>query len=308
MDIRHYGHVRHRRNSFDLNLDRGFINIFIGGIFFGTVGLFTIPMAQLGLDPMTTAFIRMMFGTIVLGIAVVATKGISAFKVSLRTFVVLVVLGFLFHGVHNLCYLVAIVESGVTTSAVLVRVAPIVTAFLSAVLFKETITKKKGMALALNVLGCVLAVFSVDLFTGGGNMLGILCGIGAGITYGYLPIIMGFIKEDVDPIVVNAYGFFFGMIFMLFVSKPWTHADMFTLPALGIGALFGLIPSGIGYCIYYKGVSTVKEQSKIPVVVSVEVVVATLIGVVLFGDSISLINVIGFLLLFASIFMMSRDN
>lgn len=307
MDIRHYGHIAAHHKRFDLTSNRGFINIFIGGIFFGTVGLFTIPMAQLGLDPMTTAFIRLGFGSLVLAIAIVATKGISAFKVSARTLIVCMILGVLFHGLHNLCYLVAIVESGVTTSAVLVRVAPIVTAFLSAVLFKETITKRKGIALALNVVGCVMAVFSVDMFTGGGNLIGILCGIGAGITYGYLPVIMGFIKEEVDPLVVNAYGFFFGTVFMLFASKPWEHTDLFTLPALGIGALFGLIPTGIGYCIYYKGVSTVTEQSKIPVVVSIELVVATIIGIALFGDSITPLNVAGFLLLFASIFMISKE-
>lgn len=307
MDVRALGSAR-KFTKVHNNLDHGYLNIFIAGVFFGTVGLFTIPMAALGVDPMTTAFMRLGSGAIILTGIVVAKKGISAFRVSWRTMIVCVVLGILFNGLHNLCYLEAIVMSGVTTSAVLVRVAPIVTAFLSAVLFKEHISKMKGLALALNVVGCVLAVFSTDLLAGGGNWVGILLGIGAGVTYGYLPIIMSFVKEDVDPMVINAYGFAFGAIFMCFVAKPWNCPEAFTMPALGLGLLFGLIPSGIGYSIYYKGVSQITENSKIPIVVSIEVVVAAVIGSVLFGDSISLINLFGFFVLLVSIIFMSKAN
>ena len=66
-------------------------------------------------------------------------------------------LGLICHGVYNVFYSWAVVRIGVTISAVLLNVAPVFTAVLSAVFFHERITSRKCAALIINVTGCVLA-------------------------------------------------------------------------------------------------------------------------------------------------------
>ena len=64
----------------------------------------------------------------------------------------------------------------------------------------------------------------------------------------------------------------------------------------------------MGYIVYYGGISKVTETSRIPVLASVETVVAALVGLAAFGQSVSLMKCVGIALVLCSIAVMNRKE
>ncbi len=50
-------------------------------------------------------------------------------------------------------------------------------------------------------------------------------------------------------------------------------------PVLGWSVLFALLPTVIAYLLYYRGMQKIRDSSQVPVLASVECVVAVSIGV-----------------------------
>lgn len=71
---------------------------------------------------------------------------------------------------------------------------------------------------------------------------------------------------------------------------------------------FGIVPSAMGYIVYYAGIGKVTETSRIPVLASVETVVAAVVGLVAFGQGLSLMKVIGIVLVLCSIAVMNMTK
>ena len=71
------------------------------------------------------------------------------------------------------------------------------------------------------------------------------------------------------------------------------------------GFLYALIPTAIAYGLYYQGLQSIAESSKVPVISSVEAVVATIIGVLLYQERLSVFGLVGIALVLSSIVVMN---
>ena len=60
--------------------------------------------------------------------------------------------------------------------------------------------------------------------------------------------------------------------------------------------------------MYYDGISKITETARIPVLASVETVVAAIIGLVVFGQSLGPVKIIGIALVLASIAVMNTNK
>lgn len=74
---------------------------------------------------------------------------------------------------------------------------------------------------------------------------------------------------------------------------------------LGVGFLYGLIPTAVAYLLYYMGVQKIKETSKVPVISSVETLVSVSCGVLLLGETLGIVNILGIGLVLSSIALMN---
>lgn len=111
-----------------------------------------------------------------------------------------------------------------------------------------------------------------------------------------------------SPFVVATYNFLFGTIFLGLFGHPWTTvADPMNFKILAYGFVYALIPTGICYIIYFNGVSKIKESSKVPVVASVENVVAVIVGVMVFHEKVGIGNLAGIVLVLVSIAVMNME-
>ena len=285
-----------------------FIRIFITGCLWGTIGLFVKLMEVQGSSSSYTSFLRLFFGFILLVILTLIFEGPKAFLIGRRTLISCLLLGIVCQGVFNILYSRSISMNGMSVGSVLLYTAPIFTSITSVLLFKEKLDLLKWFALLVNVVGCALTATGGDFSAAALAPLGILIGIGSGFTYA-LTAVFGRIamREDSSPFAMAAYNVLFGCLFVALVSRPWQAVENpLNAKLLLSGLLFGLIPTALAYSFYFNGLSGITQTSKVPVVASVELVVATVIGVLAFAENMNAVRITGILLVLLSILLFSR--
>ena len=181
--------------------EHGSILVFIAGCLWGSIGLFIRLISDAGASAITISFLRMAFAFVILLVVTLIRSGISVFRVSKRILFFSAMLGLICHGVYNVFYSWAVVQIGVTVSAVLLNVAPVFTAILSAIFFHERITSHKCIALLINVIGCVLAATGGQFTASSLSISGIFFGVVSGFCYALTAIFGKLAGEDSDPFV-----------------------------------------------------------------------------------------------------------
>lgn len=280
--------------------------IFIAGCSWGTIGLFIRLMSDAGASAITISFLRIAFAFLIMLIMTVIKSGISAFRVSKRVLFFSTMLGLVCHGVYNVFYSLAVVSIGVTISAVLLNVAPVFTAIISAIFFREQITSRKCVALFINVVGCILAATGGQFAVASLSIIGILFGVVSGLCYALTAIFGKLAGDDSDPFVISTYSYLFASLFLAIFMKPWEIPINITPYILVIGFLFALIPTSIGYLLYYRGIQKIQESSKVPVIASSETVTAAFIGFLVLSENLTIIHYLGIVIVISSILLMQH--
>lgn len=285
---------------------KGYLLVFFSGVLWGTIGLFVKWMGQLGSTPTFTSFCRMAFALPILSVLTLIKCGPRAFlidKYSLRS---CALMGLICQAAYNFLYSFAVDLLGVSISAVLLYISPVFTTILSYFIFHEKISLRKCLALALNIAGCALTVTGGKLSGLQLSLIGLLFGLGSALCYSFSAIFGRFATARCNPYVASTYNFAFATLFLLLFTQPWQGmAGKISSMLLLAGFGFALIPTAITYLLYFTGLQKVKETSRVPVLASVETVVATLIGIFAFGEEVGVVNWLGIGLVFASILLMN---
>lgn len=284
--------------------------VLTAGALWGTIGFFATLLSNLGLGAAPVAFFRLLSASIMLAlILLVKGKGIRLFKISRRGLISCMLVGFVSQAFYNVCYMNAIEQGGMATAAVFLYTSPIYVALISRILFKEALTKNKILAILINIVGCIITVTGGDFSTMKLSIFGLIMGILAGFTYALLPILSRTGADKEDPFTSAFYGQAFGALLLFFLIRPYNGIGAeFSLQMLLVLIGFGIVPSAMGYIVYYAGIGKVIETSRIPVLASVETVVAAVVGLVVFGQGLSLMKVIGIALVLCSIAVMNMTK
>lgn len=287
--------------------NKGYLMVLVAGSLWGTIGLFATLLSNFGMSAGPVAFFRVLSATIMLAlILLVKGRGLDLFRVSRRGLISCMLVGFISQAIYNVCYMNTIEQGGMATAAVFLYTSPVYVALISWIAFHEPLTRNKIIAILINIAGCILTVTGGDFSEMKISAFGIIMGILAGFTYALLPILSRTGADDEDPFTAAFYGQAFGALLLFFLIRPFNGIGTpFTLPILLTFIGFGIVPSAMGYIVYYRGISKITETSRIPVLASVETVVAALIGLVVFGQSLSLAKIVGIALVLFSIAVMN---
>ncbi len=288
---------------------RKYALIMLSGILWGTIGLFVKVLDARGSTSEYTTFMRMFFAFLLLFAITLAKEGTASFRIGRNTLISCALLGFVSMSLNNLCYTNAVNRLGMSLAAAILYMAPIFTSIQSKLFFHEKVGRNKLIALAFNVIGCVLAATGGRLSLEGVSVIGLLFGIGAAFAYSTQNIFGRLATDEASPFVVATYNFFFAAAFTLVVARPFSTIDDPFDPQLLIwGLLFGLIPTTIAYLLYFAGIQGLTETSKVPVFCSLELVVATVLGAVLFSENLPPASLAGTALILVSIMLMNRKT
>ena len=262
------------------------ISILAAGILWGMIGLFNRYLIAGGFTPRTIVLVRN-FGGFLLMTVLFFFMDRSIFRIKARHLPIFLGTGVVSVVLFTLLYFSCQEQCSLAVAAILLYTAPAFVMLMSALFFRETITKQKLLALAAAFLGCV-AVSGV--FSGGLSVTvgGLLMGIGSAFFYALYSIFARLGLAHYQPLTVTYYTFVCAGIASLFMENPATAVQLLTssvtlpLLALGLVVLCTVAP----FVLYTRGLSQM-EGGKASILASIEPVAAAVIGILAFGEPLS---------------------
>lgn len=290
----------------------GYSQAFLTGVLWGTSGIFVRGMQAGGADSLLISFLRVFFSVFLMAAACLILDGRGGFRASRRVLLYCVLIGAVTDVGFNLFYNEAVALTGMAEAAVLLNTAPVFTAVLSRLVFREKLGARKILAIGLDIAGCVLTASDLSALASGGAggrfpFFGLFCGLMSGFCYGWLPIFGRLASDDASPNTVNFYSYLAGLCMLGLLPSNWKGLAACGPSVLGYGVLYALIPTAAASLFYMNGMKKIRETSRVPVFTSVEIAVAALIGTIWFEEPMSLWNWVGILMVLGSIAVMSRE-
>lgn len=281
-----------------------YLYVFAAGSLWGIISLFLKPMLNLGFSQIQTVTLRCLVAAAVLGVYMLI-KNKSLFRFKLRDIWCFLGTGLVSLMFFSICYFYSMTYNGVCVAVILLYTSPVFVMLLSMPLFKEKITYKKLIAVVLTVAGCVF----VSGAAGGQSIgfVGIVLGICSGLGYALYSIFSRYaLQRNYNSMTISFYTFLFCGLGCLPFASPVSMALSLSpkavLYSLGLGVVCCVMP----YILYTKGLEYV-DNTRASVIVAVEPVVASLIGVFVYNESVTAVKLLGVALVLSAVVICSKD-
>ena len=175
--------------------------------------------------------------------------------------------------------------------------APIIVTVVCPFLFHEKLTKKQILCFAMSTLGVFMITGIPDFQNMGRDTIGILFGLSAAVFYATVILLNKFIK-NVAGIHRTLLQFFAAILTLIPYVACTSGFHLNTLDTKGwINLLIvGLIHTGITYCLYFSSLKELPGQEA-AILSYVDPLMAVIISVAILGESISLFQVVGGILI-----------
>lgn len=203
-------------------------------------------------------------------------------------------------------YLLAIENSNAGTATVLQYIGPVLIVVFVCFKSRKAPTLRETLAVMCVVVGTFLVAThgnpAAMVLTPAGLTWGLLAALGVAL-YSLLPVSL-MLRYGSVPVVGSAM--LVSGVVMLVATRSWETSVV--LDATGWAALLGglvLIGTVVGYTFYLQGVSTI-GASKASLIASIETVSATLFAVLWLGTAFSWIDIVGFVFIMATVFLLAK--
>lgn len=276
-------------------------SILAAAALWGIIGVWNRRLMAGGLSPYSIVVVRNCGGLVLLT-AVMALRDRSVFRVERQHLKYFFGTGVVSVVLFTVCYFSCQEICSLAVASILLYTAPAIVVVLSALLWREPVTKKKLLALGLTLVGCALVcgVFSGALTVTGG---GIALGLGAGFFYALYSIFGRYALAHYGPMTVTVWTFVFAGVASLVLVRPAELAALaqpsMALTAVGLVVCSTVLP----YILYTRGLARV-EAGKASILASLEPVVASVAGVVLFGEPMSPLTAAGIVCVLAGVYIL----
>ena len=293
--------------------------IILAGIFWGSMGIFVRKLGTYGFTSVQIVAIRITLAALVFSI-VLFIRDRSGFRITLRDLPLFLGLGFGSILFFTVCYFTAITIMPLSTAAILLYTSPIWIMLMSMLFFREKLNRVKLIALVLAFAGWLIALalafagcVLVSGISGEGiTLVGLLIGLGSGIGYGLYSILGTIALRRYSPYTVTTYTFLFAAAGSWLICSPADMISKFTAAAdlpflLFFCCLTALVTAVIPFLSYTLGLRTV-EASRAGILATIEPMVATLIGILVFAEPLTLLSGLGILLILAAVVLLNRKQ
>ena len=161
------------------------------------------------------------------------------------------------------------------------------------ILFRERLTKKQILCFAMSTLGLVLITGIGDLSAGSAHGKGILFGLGAASLYATVVLLNKFIRG-----VGGIHRSLFQFLAAILVLTPYVAMTSGFHPGVLDGTgwvcllVVGLFHTGVTYCLYFSALKDLSGQEA-SILSYVDPLVAVLISVLVLGESMTPVQMLG---------------
>ena len=277
----------------------GFLAVGTVASIWGTLGLFAKILYAEGVSFEALVAVRASLGWTAMLLFVLLRRGAGSLRVARRDLLFLFPLGILGIGAFYWLYFFTVRESTVGTAAILLYSSPAFVALLAWIFLKETLGLLRLLALTLTFGGIFLVVGGYDPGTLEVSPLVLTAGLLSGLTYGLYSIFGKPMAGHLEPTVILSYALGFGSLLLVLAALP-TFYTLVGLSSRSYALLFMLavMHTALAFGLYTVGLKRL-DAGQAAIVATVEPVVAGAIGVVLLGEKLTALKVIGALLVLA---------
>ncbi|WP_339060370.1 EamA family transporter [Tepidibacillus marianensis] len=278
--------------------------ILISATLWGLIGFFVQGLYQVGFTPIEVVAVRVMV-TAVLLFVYVLFKDRSLLKINWKDSFYFVGTGIFSIVFFNWSYFTAIREVSLSVAAVLLYTAPAFVTILSRFIFKEKITKSKLFSLIITFVGIMLVIGLFEQSTKISTK-GLIVGLSSGIGYALYSIFGKAALKKYDTLTITLYTFIFASIALFPATHLWSSVELFSSTKTWLNLLgLGLFPTVLAYILYTKGLERL-ESSRASIVSTIEPVVATLLGIIQYGERLTLLQSIGIVLVIVAVIIVQE--
>ncbi len=270
----------------------------------GLTGIFVRNLNTAGLDNMQLLFFRSFVTCITLFVYLFITDR-SKLKIVLKDIWIFIGTGVLSFTLFGICYFYTIANASMSLAAMLLYTSPFFVMIMSAIFFREKITAAKIFALLTAAIGCVM-ICGTDKNTTVSPFI-IFTGLSSGFCYALYSIFGRVALKKYSSATVTVYTFFFAAIASMFLTD-FSVIKTVALEApstILLAVLFAYISAFFPYILYTQGLKNT-ESGKAAVMATFEAVVASVAGILVFGENLTAIATCGIALVLFSVFLLNR--
>ncbi len=276
--------------------------VLASGVLWGLIGIFNRRLTAAGFSVASIVLIRNLGSMLVLG-ALFVLKDPKIFRIRAKHIPIFLGTGVVSVLFFTLCYFSCQRLCSLAVAAVLLYTSPAFVVIFSAILWKDKITKRKLLALLLAFLGCT---FVTGLWSGDAAVTawGALLGVASGLFYGLYSIFGRYALAHYKPFTVTFYTFLFAGLGALTVLRPAELAAGFTQPGMvWVAAGLIVVCTVAPYLLYTFGLAGM-DSGKAAILASVEPVTAAIVGVLAFGEPMSVMVLLGLVCILACVYIL----
>ncbi len=286
----------------------GVAAVVAAGLLWGTVGYFRRMLDTFGFSAMQIVAVRTLTAFCVLALyALIRNR--KAFRIRIKDAWLFFGTGIVSVLLFNWCYFTCMSYASLPVAAVLMYTSPVFAALLSALLFRESITALKVVAMCIAVGGSVLATGVWE--SGAAITPAVLAlGLSSGLLYALYSVFshIAIKRYGYGALTINLYTFLFAAVGAWLLADPVHLAgklfNLSTLPyVLGVGVLTAALP----YLLFTYGL-TQMEVGRANILVMVELCSVTLVSRFLFHEQLRWYSYVGILLVLAAIAVLSLSR
>ena len=260
--------------------------VLLAGILWGIIGIFVRTLGDRGLNSMQIVAIRLGLSAVMFSLyALIFNR--KLFKIKLHDLWCFLGTGIISVGIFSFCYFQSIALSSLSVASILLYTAPAFVMLFSLIFFKERMTWLKGAALLLAIAGCALTTGVL----GGARVTleGLIFGLLSGVCYALYSIFSRFaLDRGYSPLTITLYTFIFAGVGSWCVIDVRPVAAILTESFLSVGwcVLFAVVTCVLPYLFYTLGLRVIRPSTA-SIIATVEPVVATVTGALVFGEAVA---------------------
>ena len=201
----------------------------------------------------------------------------------------------------NFTYYFTIQKTNVATAILLQYLAPVLVLAYAAITKEEILTVIKIIAGIVSLVGCYLAIVGKDFSIVSINRLGLMTGLASAICWAFTNVWLRHLIRKYSVWTCLVYSFMFASLFWLVMNPPWVIvAAAYSTGMWEMFIIFAVISILIPHSLYFGGIRYLTASRAI-ITATFEPVVAILSAFLFLGESLSLIQILGAVLVIVAI-------
>lgn len=288
-------------------MNKYYFYIILAASLWGSIGIIVKSFDALGFTPVQLVTFRTFLGAVFI-FTYLLIKDKSKLKINIKDSWMFVGTGLLSFVFFNIFYFISVERTGMSIASVLLYTAPMFVLIMSCLIFKEKFTKIKVFAVLVAFIGCIFVSGVIDSKVIFVDYYGIFAGLLSGFGYSLYSIFGKFALAKYDTITVTLYTFIFGSLGAMPFAKIYQIPSLIDGNSTAISIIvLAVFITIVPFMLYTKGLSKV-EPSRASILATIEPVVATTLGFLLFSEPLTFFKISGICLVISGAVIVSLNS